>query len=117
MKATKVFQFLRGAVRSAYGVENFRGKTILIGGMSKDGHSLLKSLCMDGVSIKFLTSSLVNYYKAFSICRNVDFYEEGECVDIIVDFTENEIHISDKTFPIGNIGNDPYNQGIHEFYL
>ena len=116
-KSSKVFQFLRGAMRGAYGDENFRGRTILIAGMSANGRSLLNKLCLDGVSIKFSDASLANYYKAFVVCRDVSFYEEGQCVDIIVDFMEDEIHVKEKTFSMSNIGNDPYTQGIHESYM
>lgn len=115
-KSLRIFQFLRGAVRSAYGVENFRGKTFLIVGMAKAGQELLNRLCIDGVDIKFQDPSLENYHKSFAVCRDVDAYE-GQDVDIIVDFTNGFVCLKEKAFPINKIKNDAYNQGIGEFYL
>jgi len=116
MKATKVFQFLRGAVRAAYGMESFRDKTFLIVGMSRSGQELLNRLCIDGANIKFQDPNVSNYQRSFAICRGVDIYE-GQDVDITVDFTKNYLQVKDKTFPINKIGDQPYTQGIHEFYL
>jgi len=115
-KSLKIFQFLRGAVRSAYGVEDFRGKTVLIVGMAKAGQELLNRLCIDGIDIKFQDSSLENYHKSFAVCRDVDAYE-GQDVDIIVDFTGGFICLREKAFPISKIKTDAYDQGIGEFYL
>lgn len=116
MKATNVFQFLRGAVRSAYGEESFRNKTLLIVGMCRSGQELLNRLCLDGVNVKFQDPSVVNYQRSFAICQDVDAYS-GEKVDIAVDFTKNYLEVRGRSFPLNKIGNKPYVQGIHEFYL
>lgn len=116
MRINRVFQFLRGAVRSVYGEENFRNKTFLIIGMSRNGQELLNRLCIDGVSIKFQDPKISNYHRSFAICRNVDIYE-GENTDIIVNFSNQSLNIKGKSFPLDRIGDNPYIQGIHEYYL
>ncbi len=116
MKTNRVFQFLRGAVRGAYGEENFRDKTLLIVGMSRSGQELLNRLCIDGVSVKFQDPKISNYRRSFAVCRDVEVYE-GENADITVDFTKRYVDVKGKTFPLDRIGEDPYTQGIHEYYL
>lgn len=116
MKALKIFQFLRGAVRSAYGTEDFRNKKILIVGMGPEGQSFLPSLCFPGAQIFFRDSLLNNYAKAFFICRDVSFYE-GDIADITINFEEGTLRIKGRSFPMSSIQEDAYNQGIHEFYL
>ena len=116
MKTNRVFQFLRGAVRGAYGEENFRNKTLLIIGMSRSGQELLNRLCIDGVNIKFQDPKVSNYHRSFAVCRDVDVYD-GENVDIVVDFSNRSLNIRGKSFSLDRIGEDPYTQGIHEYYL
>ncbi len=116
MRPNRVFQFLRGAVRAAYGEENFRNKTLLIVGMSRSGQELLNRLCIDGVSIKFQDSKISNYHRSFAVCRDVDVYE-GEEVDITVDFSKRYLSVKGKSFPLDKIGDNSYTQGIHEYYL
>jgi len=116
MKTNRVFQFLRGAVRGAYGEENFRNKTLLIIGMSRSGQELLNRLCIDGVNIKFQDPKVSNYRRSFAVCRDVDIYE-GEKTDIVVDFSNRHLTVKGKNFSLDRIGEDPYTQGIHEFYL
>ncbi len=116
MRQNKVFQFLRGAVRSAYGTENFRNKTLLIIGMSRHGQELLNRLCIDGVNLKFQDPKVSNYRRSFAVCRDVEAYK-GQDVDIIIDFSNKYLSIKEKTFPMDRIGENPYTQGVHEFYL
>jgi hypothetical protein len=116
MRTNRVFQFLRGAVRSAYGEENFRNKTLLIVGMSRNGQELLNRLCINGVNIKFQDPKVSNYRRSFAVCRDVDIYE-GEKADIIIDFPNRYLNVKGKTFPLDKIGDNPYTQGIHEYYL
>ncbi len=116
MKQNKVFQFLRGAVRSVYGIENFRNKTLLIIGMSRYGQELLNCLCIDGVNLKFQDPKISNYRRSFAVCRDVESYK-GQSVDIIIDFSNRYLSVKGKTFPMDRIGENPYTQGIHEFYL
>lgn len=115
-KDLRVFNFLRGAIRSAYGVETLRDKTLLIIGMSKYGQKLLNRLCIDGVDVKFSDPKVSNYHRSFAVCKEVDFYQ-GQKADVIVDFTNGYVCVKGKTFPIDRINNEAYNQGIHEFYL
>lgn len=116
MRANKVFQFLRGAIRSAYGIENLRDKTFLIIGMSNDGQDLVNKLCLDGVDLRFQEPKVSNYHKSFAVCRDIDVYR-GQKVDVIIDFFNRYVCVKDKAFPLGQIGDDPYTQGIHEFYM
>ncbi len=116
MKANTIFNFLRGALRGAYGTEDLRNKKFLLIGMSTLGQSLLGYLCIDGIDIRFHDSSLQNYHRSFGVCRDVDFYD-GEDVDVTIDLNNGILKIGKKTFPIKNICSKPYTQGIHEFYL
>jgi hypothetical protein len=115
-KDLRVFNFLRGAVRSAYGIEDFRNKTFLIIGMSGAGQGLLNRLCLDGVDVKFADPKISNYYRSFAVCEGVSFYQ-GQRADVIVDFTNGYVCVKGRTFPINKIGNGPYEHGIQEFYL
>jgi len=112
----RVFNFLRGAIRSAYGIESLRGKTLLIVGMSKYGQRLLNRLCIEGVDVKFTDPKISNYSKSFAICKDIDFYR-GQKADVVVDFTNGHVCVKKKAFPINKIGDSAYEQGIHEFYL
>jgi hypothetical protein len=116
VKPNKIFQFLRGAVRAAYGTESFRDKTFLIIGMSRQGQELLNRLCIDGTNLKFQDPKVSNYRRSFAVCRDIDVYE-GQEVDVSVDFINGYLCVKGKTFAMDQIGEDPYTQGIHEFYL
>jgi hypothetical protein len=122
MKAIQIFNFLRGAIRSSFGVEDFRGKRIVVVGTDTIGQELLSLLCFDNVSLFFVDNSLVNYNKAHMICKSVNVIANSEVdIDIIIDFTEGYVCVngnsSTKDFNISDIGDDPYNQGIHEYYM
>jgi phosphoglycerate dehydrogenase-like enzyme len=116
MKAHSVFQYLRGAIRSSYGIENLRNKTLLIIGMSEYGQKLLNMLCIPGVNVKFMDPKVSNYHKSFAICKDVDVYE-GQSADVIVDFTNDYLCVNGKTISMEDIGDNAYTQGIHEFYM
>lgn len=121
--ASKIFNFVRGAVRSYYGEENLRGKRILVYGMDEIGQELLTMLCFDDVKLFFYDESISNYDKAHMICSSIEVMVRGNVydnLDIFIDLVEGTILVGDndsKLFPIDEIGNDPYNQGIHEYYL
>jgi hypothetical protein len=121
--AMQIFNFLRGAIRSTWGIEDFRGKRIAIMGMSSVGQQLLALLCFDEVDLLFHAENVVNYNAAYSLCRYATSLSPGEpeAIDIMVDLISDcVVVIKDskmKSFKISDIGEDPYNQGIHEFYL
>lgn len=115
--ASSVFHYLRGAIRGDSGVEDFRGKSILVIGMDTIGQDLLARLCFDGVNLFFLDNSLVNYNQAHVICGSVNLFEDQTDVDIVINLDEGFISYAGKHVPISEIGEDPYTQGIHEFYL
>ena len=114
--AYKVFQYLRGAIRGAYGVEEFRGKAILIKGMDTVGQELLVRLCLPDVNIYFLDSSVSNYYEAHRICEYVIPYPFDLGMDIIIDFNERILAVNGVEYSLDLIEDNPYEQGIHQFY-
>ncbi len=115
-----VFNYLRGALRGAYGIEDFRGKSVLIIGVNTFGQSIVSKVCFDEeVKIYFQVDkeqSLKNYLNAFTVCTLVEPWE-GQNVDIIVDTLARKVTVDNITIGFEMIGEDPYNQGIHDFYL
>jgi len=112
-KSLQMFQFLRGAIRSSYGIEDFREKTFLIVGMCDDALELLNRLCIDGAILRFEDSSLEDYHKSFAICHSIDVHDDGPA-DIVINFNRKYIIVKGKSF---SINDDAYIQGVHEFYL
>jgi hypothetical protein len=121
--ASQIFNFLRGAVRSSFGVEDFRGKRIIIVGMDKEGQDLLSMLCLDDVKLYFHDKSIVNYHQAHLVCGAVDVLVPGEVfgdIDILINLVEGYLTVDgnvSKDFTLDEIGDEPYEQGIHEFYF
>lgn len=111
-----IFHFVRGAVRGAYGQEELRGRRILIIGMNLLGQQLLTMFCMDGVKLFFMDDSLSNYDKAHMVCPPVRPYTE-QLIEVVINLPEGFITVKDKSFDIDLIGKDPYNQGIHAYYM
>ncbi len=121
--ASQIFNFLRGAVRSAFGTEEFRGKRIILVGMDTRGQELLAMLCFDDVKLFFWDKSVVNYSKAHMVCSGVESLAPGKAVqdiDIFRDLGEGVLSVDgnvSKDFRIEDIdGEDAYNHGIHEYY-
>lgn len=115
--ANSIFHFVRGAVRGSYGVEDFRGRRILIIGMDVVGQQLLTLFCMDGVKLFFLDNSLVNYDKAHMVCPQVRPFGEQQ-IEIIINLSGGFVSVNHKPFTISEIEDrDSYNQGIHAYYL
>jgi hypothetical protein len=117
---TKVFNYLRGALRGAYGVEDFRGKSVLIIGINDFGQDIVSKVCFDEeVKLYFQVDAshgLKNYLNAFTVCALVEPWE-GQEVNIVVDTLSQEVTVDNTTVSFSGIGEDPYNQGIHDFYL
>src|SRR5574338_200910 len=116
MCPTKLFQFLRGALRGAYGTEELRSRKFLIMVSSQLGHDLLRRLCLPDVDVLVKDCSMVNYPKLFSVCGYVGTYG-GEERDVIIDTLAGEVVLKGKSVSFSFIGDDAYTQGIHEFYL
>ena len=116
MCPTKLFQFLRGALRGAYGTEDLRSRKFLIVGSSKLGHELLGRLCLPDVDVMVKDCSLVEYPKLFSVCGYVDSYS-GEEREVVIDTISQQVVLKGKSVSFSSIGDDAYTQGIHEFYL
>lgn len=122
-QASRIFNFIRGAVRAVYGIEDLRGKRIVVNGMDKVGQDLLVMLCFDDIKLFFNDDSIMNYNKAHMICGSVEPMVMGTAyneIDVFIDLVNGTILVGDnnaKQFPIEDIGDDPYNQGIHEYYL
>ncbi len=115
-KASTIFHFMRGALRGAYGTEDLRSRSFLLIGASQVGQEFLNHICIDGVSIAFQDESIESYSRSFAVCRDIDVYE-GQEVDVVVDLVGGFLTVRDKAFPLSKIGDNPYTQGIHEFYL
>ncbi len=121
-EANRIFNFLRGAVRSAFGVEDFRGKRIVVAGVGTLGQEILTMLCLADVELFFFDTSVVNYHQAHQVCGSVSVLEkEEDDVDILIHLNDGYLIVdngtTDKRFELSNICDDSYNQGIHEFYL
>ena len=116
---TNVFNYIRGAIRSAYGVEDLSEKSILFVGMGTFSQEILKRFCNSRASIYFISDSLMEYYSAYTVCEMINPYG-GEAVDIIVDVDKNILTVNGKLRFLGKIDEgvvDAYTQGIHDFYL
>jgi len=107
-----VFNFVRGAVRSAWRLEDLRDKKFLIIGSCPD---LVELFAVGGSTVYSTGEDLCAYTNAIGVCPNLLSYE-GQEVDIIIDILNQYLSIKGKGFSIGDIGKDPYNQGIAEYY-
>ncbi len=117
---TKVFNYVRGALRGAYGIEDFRGKSVLIIGINEFGQDLVSKICFDEeVSLYFQVDqrgSLQNYLNAFTVCALVAPWD-GHEVDIVVNTLTQQVTVNGTTSDFEEIGENPYAQGIQDFYL
>ena len=114
-----LFHFVRGAIRSSYGEENFRGKHCLLVGDSELARDFLQRIAnLTDIVVSFQNLSLTRYADAMVALSGgvLDPYR-GQETDIVIDFEKEEISVKGKSFPMGSIGEEPYTQGIHEFYL
>jgi len=111
-----IFQFLRGALRGAFGKEDLRGKTILFIGMGSLAQEVLNKICLDSVEIYFQDSSIHNYRSAHTTCTLVSPWL-GESADVTLDFEKGQILVKDRPFLFDHILEDAYTQGIHQYYL
>ena len=119
-QTTKVFNYIRGAIRGTYGTEDLRHKHILIVGVNSFGQELINKLCFDKeVHLYFQVDApqgMQNYLSAFSICTLVEPWE-GQDMDIVVDTLSEKLTVGKTTTNFKKIGKDSYTQGIHDFYL
>jgi len=113
---TDIFNYARGALRGSYGIEDFRSRVVVIIGMDEFGQALLNRVCRAGCTLYFTTDSVKEYHCAGRICGTA---EPWACqpADIILDVESGHIVVGSKTIPFGEIGAEPYTQGIHDFYL
>lgn len=112
----KLFQFIRGALRGAYGTEDLHSRKFLIIGVAPLGQAILGRLCLPEVDILVQERSVGNYTKIFAVCGHVDVYS-GDFRDVIIDTESECVIVKNRKFLFSNIGDDPYSQGIHEAYL
>ncbi len=114
-----VFHYIRGALRGTYGVEDFRGKSVIVIGVDRFGQDLVSKICFDeGVKLYFLGrpgEELKNYLNAFTICALVEPWR-GEPVDITIDTVAERVVIDGTVVRFAEIGAEPYTQGIHDFF-
>ena len=114
--STSIFQFLRGAIRGAYGQEDLREKRILIVGQEEVGRELLKYLCFDNVYVFISKAGLEEYVTAFHTCQGVELYD-GQEMDLVIDTIDGVFTMRQHSFPLSSIKIDAYNQGLSEYYL
>ena len=112
----KLFQFLRGGLRGAYGTEDLTLRQFLVIGMAVSGQQLLSRICIPQVRVSFYDTNLLNYTQGFGVCSSVGFCKEASS-DVIIDFNTDTLTIQGKSFSFQHIGENAYEQGIHEFYL
>jgi len=114
-----VFNYLRGALRGRYGVEDFRGKSILLVGINRFGQSLLNKICFDQeVTLYFAgdpKQAVRQYHNALSVCSLVEPWTNQKA-DIVIDTLAEKVTLGSKTVPFKAIGAQAYTQGIHDFY-
>ena len=107
-------------MRSAYGSEDFRGKSILIIGVNNFGQELVSKICFDKeVKLYFevdIEKGLKNYLNAFAVCALVEPWD-GQPIDVIVNTLSQKVTVDSTTIRFKEIGEDPYTQGVHDFYL
>ena len=116
MNSTSVFQFLRGALRGTWGKEDLGNTTILFVGMNPTAQQVLGMLGNAASQVYFQDTSLLNYRNAYLLCDNISPWL-GESADITLNFEVGFLSIKNKVFYFVNIGDNPYTQGIHEYYL
>ncbi len=116
MTTYSLFQYIRGALRGAYGLEELRGKRVLVVGLNTLGQDILLRLCLEGVKLYFLDSGLYNYYCAYLICPSAVPYR-GEAVHLLINLEKDFLMVNEKQQPLKEIGEEPYTQGIHDFYI
>ena len=118
---SKVFNFIRGAVRGINGYEDFSNINFLIVGVEGPGKELTKWLgSTPGASIFFTNDPLYalrQYQEVLKIDPSARYWEEKDCVDIVIDNLKEKIIIRGKMFSFEDLVEDSYTQGIHEFYL
>ena len=116
MCPAKLFQFIRGALRGAYGTEDLLGRRFLIIGVGTLGQAILGRLCLPEVDILVQEQSVGNYTKIFAVCGHVDVYD-GSDRDVVIDTAEECLTVKGRRFSFSSIGDAPYTQGIHDNYL
>lgn len=110
----RVFSFLRGAVRGHFGSEDFSDKKFLIiGAQSSEDVELMFSIDAGRGAVLLKEPSLSLYVNLLKKGLEI---EHSEQENIEIDLLANEIRLFKKSFPIGEIGEEPYSQGINEFY-
>jgi len=116
---SEVFSYIRGALRGTYGVEDFRGKSVLVIGVNQFGQDIVSKLCFDEKAKLFFVGSpgqeLMNYFYAYNICRAIEPWQ-GEPIDITIDTEAKRVVIDGTAVSFEMIGEEPYNEGIHDFY-
>ena len=116
---SSIFQYFRGALRGAYGLENFYDKPILIIGI--DSGIIQEIVCRLyrlGAKIYLISTEhrMLTYKFAVSLSPDISPYD-GQVVDIILDLESKCLTVKDKRHLLEEIGEEPYTQGIHDFYI
>lgn len=120
-KASKVFNFIRGAVRSINGWEDFSNINFLIVGTDGVGKELTKWISSAPDASVFFTNdprhALRQYQEVLEVEPNISYWDQTENIDIVIDNVKEEVIIRNRKFSFDDLMEDSYTQGIHEFYL
>lgn len=118
---SKVFGFVRGAVRGLNGREDFRNLKFLIVGTDGDGLELIRHISSaPDASVYFTNSSgqaLRQYQEVLGLDPSIQYWTEEGYVDVVIDNVNEKIFIGPREFYFTDLEEDSYTQGIHEFYL
>ena len=119
--ASKIFHFVRGAVRGMNGWEDFSNINFLVIGTDGPGKELAHWFAQArGASVYFtndLARGLRQYTELLEVEPSVQYLQEGDCIDIIINNVLREIKIKERTFSFDELVEEAYTQGIHAFYL
>ena len=116
---TSVFQYLRGALRGAYGHESLQDKAVLIIGLEHyEDQELIRLFYGRSEKLYFAATEhhMAAYCLAVSLCPTLARWD-GEEVDVTLNLETKLLKMRGKLGLLETIGEDPYTQGIHDFYI
>lgn len=120
-EVSKVFNFVRGAIRGMNGREDFSNINFLVIGTDGIGGELTKWVSSAPDASVFFTNesiyTLRQYQDLLEMGLPIKYLQENDSVDIIIDNLRQEVIILGKRFSFTDLVEDSYTQGIHEFYL
>ena len=119
MKSNDIFSFLRGAIRGAFGKEDFNDKTFLLVGCNQIGLELLTAIFSAGEILLFFTAEKNKIKDYLEIIKRFPdaLSWKGEPIDVVINLNEGFLKIKGREVLFKDIQEDYYTRGIHSFYL